>query len=473
VDPAPGRPGSPDGSAAAGAQIDTFFDAYRPMVLHYAGLSEEAGGVDAFVIGSELRGLTTVGSGPGAYPAVARLKALAADVRAVAEFWADPANNPVSPVYGGPMVDPANLHVWCWDARPYPDFPARREVWGDAENWALGHWISGRMGMIELPALVAEICRAVGFEDFDVSLLESVVAGYVLDRPMSPREALDSLMLAYRFDAVESGGLIRFVPRGGVAAAMTLGADDLVAPAQGDGEPYALARGQETDLPKVASLTYADMFGDYGPGSVSARRTAVSSDRMAEAELPILLDEGEARDIAERWLVDAWAERERADFVLPPSALALDPGDVTALEAGGRTLLVRLTEIAEAGERRASAVAVAPEGPPGSAAPLRLRAPRPAVAYGQPSVTVLDLPLLREGDLPQAPYVAAFARPWPGGVALYHSADGSASGAAGNVAVVCADNADGEVQILRIDFGCRSRAKSSAECGRPARLQAA
>lgn len=29
----------------------------------------------------------------------------------------------------------------------------------------------------------------------------------------------------------------------------------------------------------------------------------------------------------------------------------------------------------------------------------------------------------------------------------------SASGTAGNVAVVCADNADGEIQILRIDFG--------------------
>ena len=29
----------------------------------------------------------------------------------------------------------------------------------------------------------------------------------------------------------------------------------------------------------------------------------------------------------------------------------------------------------------------------------------------------------------------------------------SATGAAGNVAVVCADNADGEVQILKIDFG--------------------
>ena len=51
------------------------------MVLHYAHLAALAGGVDAFLIGSELRGLTTLRSATSAYPFVAGLKALAADVR--------------------------------------------------------------------------------------------------------------------------------------------------------------------------------------------------------------------------------------------------------------------------------------------------------------------------------------------------------------------------------------------------------
>jgi hypothetical protein len=42
----------------------------RRMVLHYAHLCAAAGGVDAFLIGSEMRGLTTIRSGPGSYPAV-------------------------------------------------------------------------------------------------------------------------------------------------------------------------------------------------------------------------------------------------------------------------------------------------------------------------------------------------------------------------------------------------------------------
>src|SRR3989440_685406 len=87
--PAPGRPGSPDGTSAAATQIDHFFGlnptdwGYRRMVLHYAQLAANAGGVDAFLIGSELRGLTRVRSASGVYPAVTRLITLAGDVKAI------------------------------------------------------------------------------------------------------------------------------------------------------------------------------------------------------------------------------------------------------------------------------------------------------------------------------------------------------------------------------------------------------
>ena len=55
----------------------------RRMVLHYAHLCAAAGGVDAFLIGSEMRGLTTIRSGASTYPAVQALRDLAADVRTI------------------------------------------------------------------------------------------------------------------------------------------------------------------------------------------------------------------------------------------------------------------------------------------------------------------------------------------------------------------------------------------------------
>jgi hypothetical protein len=50
-------------------------------VLHVAKLAQVAGGVDAFVIGSELRGVTTVRDSAAHFPAVDALVTLAGDVR--------------------------------------------------------------------------------------------------------------------------------------------------------------------------------------------------------------------------------------------------------------------------------------------------------------------------------------------------------------------------------------------------------
>lgn len=84
--PAPGQAGSPDRSAVARGQIESFAgraDGYRRMLLHYAHLCADAGGVDGLIIGSELRGLTQVRDEAGGFPFVRELVRLAEDVRAV------------------------------------------------------------------------------------------------------------------------------------------------------------------------------------------------------------------------------------------------------------------------------------------------------------------------------------------------------------------------------------------------------
>jgi hypothetical protein len=81
--PAPGRPGTPDQTVAASGQVASFAASYRQMVLHYAGLAVAAGGVDPLIIGSEMRGLTTVRGADNSFPFVSALVTLAADVRAL------------------------------------------------------------------------------------------------------------------------------------------------------------------------------------------------------------------------------------------------------------------------------------------------------------------------------------------------------------------------------------------------------
>ena len=136
-DPAPGWPGSTQGTAAVAAQVANFFGGgawnYRRMVLHYASLVAVNGGVDAFMIGSELRGLTRLRSGAGVYPAVNHLVALAADVKAIVggatvvtygadwtEYGADVVDVgasevrfPLDPLWASPAVDAIGIDYYA------------------------------------------------------------------------------------------------------------------------------------------------------------------------------------------------------------------------------------------------------------------------------------------------------------------------------------------------------------------------
>ncbi|CDN53228.1 Gene transfer agent (GTA) orfg15, like protein [Neorhizobium galegae bv. officinalis bv. officinalis str. HAMBI 1141] len=79
-------PASADKTEEARAQAQAFSagsEGYRRMVLHYAGLAAATGGVDGFILGSELRGLTQLRDETGAFPFVQQLVGLAADVRAI------------------------------------------------------------------------------------------------------------------------------------------------------------------------------------------------------------------------------------------------------------------------------------------------------------------------------------------------------------------------------------------------------
>jgi hypothetical protein len=341
-------------------------------------------------------------------------------LKAVLSYWATSGSrNPVSTIYGGRMIEA--IGVWTWDARPYPAWPGRADLWSDGDLYPLGHWLNGKTGLADLAALVAERCRRVGLTAYDVSALFGVVTGYLRDRPMSPRAEIEALAAAFAFDAVESDGVIRFVPRGR-AAALSLMPSDLAVP--DGGEELTLTRGQETELPHEIGLGFSDGLDEYRPGAVAARRLAGHSERKTDLRLALVMDQGEAQAIADRMLAEAWIERETARFALPPSRIALDPGDVIDLVVNGRPRAFRLQRITDSGLRAVEAVRTeAAVYSPALNGPAPPRVVTPPV-YGAALLRLMDLPLLRETDNGVAPYAAASASPW-GGVAVMDSATGS------------------------------------------------
>ncbi|WP_236547502.1 glycoside hydrolase TIM-barrel-like domain-containing protein [Brevundimonas sp. G8] len=119
-----------------------------------------------------------------------------AALEAVLGHYADPENNPASPVYGGRML--AGADAWCWDARPYPAFPARGDVWADAGAWRAGHWLNGRLAGDGRDLIEAVLARGgLTPEEMSIEGVEGAAAGYVIDRPMRTRDALEPLLAAF------------------------------------------------------------------------------------------------------------------------------------------------------------------------------------------------------------------------------------------------------------------------------------
>lgn len=331
-----------------------------------------------------------------------------------------PGANPISPATGAAMVDLDRAHVYCWDARPYPAFPADADAWGDAGNWRLGHWISGRSSSVPVSALVAAILEDWGFTRYDTAALPGTVPGCVIDRVMSARDALQAIELAFFCDAVETQGVIRFVPRAATADVIDITPDEIVETRPG-ADLLVAVRAQDRDLPASAKLTYLDPATDYAQAVAEARRLPGASLRVAQAELPLVLESDQAGAIAESWLFETWAARERVRFCLPPSRIAVEAGDIVRLPPGAPVRLVRVVTVSDHGPRELEALSVDPvvyEPTPVAARDGRATQPR---ASGAPTAVFVDLPLLR-GDEPEtAAYIAIAQTPWPGPVAILRS----------------------------------------------------
>ena len=201
-----------------------------------------------------------------------------------------PAPTPPRRVYAGRMVDLDRMHVYAWDARPYPAFPADTDAWGDGANWRLGHWLTGRIASAPLGRHRRRHPRRLRLRRLRRQPRSTACSPASSSTAcMSAREALQPLELAFFLDARESDGAHRLRPPRRRRHRRRAHADDLVEPRPG-AALATLTRAQETDLPASAKLTYIAADGDYPPAVEEARRLVGRSGRVALADLPLVLE---------------------------------------------------------------------------------------------------------------------------------------------------------------------------------------
>ena len=295
-------------------------------------------------------------------------------------------SNPVSPVYGGRMIDPAHLHLWAWDARPYQDFPDLADVWSDGANWERGHWLNGRLGQATLAGLIAAVMQDHGFSDYAIEDVHASIGGYLVGEVLSVRATLEALLQAFRVNAADAGDKILF--RGLVRPQdFQLDPDDLVERA---GEPLvSRRRSQETELPAELVLRFIDLGKDYRTSAASSRRLAGDSRRTTTIDLSAVIEFSEAEQLTDAVLRDIWTGRERIDLELPPSASSIEAGDVLLLPNGAQGERLLVERIEDGASRIVSLRRVDGRGPP-PRPPVR-EPPEPVVPFGTAAIRIVDI----------------------------------------------------------------------------------
>jgi len=198
---------------------------------------------------------------------------------------------------------------------------------------------------VPLGGIVQDLCGRVGLTAIDKSAIDSTqVAGYVMGRQAPVRGAIEPLQSAYFFDAVESGGLLKFVKRGGAPVA-SIPLDDLCAGIdQADsGDPLAVVRAQEVDLPQQVTISYSNLDAAYQTSAEIAQRIVTPSVNKVGSELPIAMTATQAARIADAWMYQAYAGRTSMKFKLSREYAALEPCDVVTVTDGVQTFTARIT----------------------------------------------------------------------------------------------------------------------------------
>ena len=320
-------------------------------------------------------------------------------LEAVLTHFAEPENNPVSAIYGGPMVGAAD--AWCWDARPWPEFPARSEVWADAAAWRTGHWLNGRLGG-GARNLIAEILMRAGLDEtgFEIGMPAGEVQGYVIDRPMRVRDALEPLLMALGLTAAERGGRVAII--GEEPPVTTLHPETLALPPEG-GAIRADRKLEES--PASARVRFIDGDSGYVTGSAIAR--APGEGGGLDLDLPAVCGRFLAEAAARRALEAAGRDRLTVRPG-PLELLALEPGDTIRMAGDGRRWRVVRTDVA-----KTPACVLEPA----ETSPVRVSDDAPtsepgASGFGRPFFRMLDLPAPLTETGASGLLAAVAAEPW-------------------------------------------------------------
>jgi hypothetical protein len=339
--------------------------------------------------------------------------------RAMAEFWGNQENNPISSLYDGRMLDQGHCYAWAWDARPFPDFPRNEALWSDGKNYHLGHWLNGRVSSVPLDSLLIEICYKAGGFTGDAKNAYGCIKGFSVSSIETARSKIQPLSQLYSFDCIDCEGQLSFISRS-ASDTVEINGSDLLFNGTGSGS-VEVSRGPLAGVPSSVRLSFIEFEGDFSTNVVEVSVASERCDGAIDTEFPILLENSEAKMIASRWLAELRTSNNTISFALPLSLMNVVPSTIVNIDGltyrsdrveQGEYISVEATEVDQSHYRN-----------------FRVDMERPSwrafKADGPIQSLWMELPFFRQNQSPVAPFLALGAHRFRGPAVLWSSIDDS------------------------------------------------
>lgn len=222
-------------------------------------------------------------------------------------------------------------------------------IYGDGEgdgnasssyNGSAGY--SGAYTAPSLPDVVSSLCEFAGVA-YDVSALPEEPVSFVVGQTTSVRTILSQLSVMFQFDMVDSGGILKFVPRSAASIKTItmedMGFDDSDMPPTA----YTAKRYQGVDLPKQVSLTYYSENLDYSKYTQTYSLHTFEEGQNVDIQIPVTISDARARQVAELALINSHLERMNYRFNTTYKFVDVEPGDILNSPMG----LIRILKVQE------------------------------------------------------------------------------------------------------------------------------
>lgn len=277
-------------------------------------------------------------------------------------------------------------------------------------------YVDGAIGNLTLGTCVRYFSSLSGLTegtDYTVhaDLDDIPVTGYSWVQSQA-KQNIDLLLDMYGCEARIHDGKPHFIKRGG-AAGTTVTTPEMAIERDQPETRYKLTVANDTDKPRRAVMTYANVDGSLQAATVKAERRLDAFDGVGELTIDgttVSLEPDTAQQLIDRWFRRRHFESVKADLRLSNQHLAIEAGDIIPFDFDGTTIVMHIDKVTDSadGSRHIvatnddPAIAVLGEG---VGAPSEGRPPdeifNPGVSIGE----VLDVPLLTDAHDQSAPFV--------------------------------------------------------------------